>query len=120
MTLKLKSFLLIGVMLVLSACSSSPRYSWGSYEDQVYNMYMNPDKALPETQIRRLENDLRRISREGGYVGPGLHAHLGYMHYLIRNFDVAEQYFERELALFPESKVFVERLRAGLPKDDAI
>ena len=111
-----RALLLCAVTLatLLSACSSSPQYSWGKYEDLVYQMYRNPDKATPAKQIRQLTEDIARIERKGGYVGPGVLAHLGYMHYLNNNYEQAEFYLKRELDLFPESQVFVQKLLAGI------
>ena len=90
-------------------------YGWGVYKDLVYEMYAEPGAADPNTQVVRLSEDVARIQGEGKRVPPGVHAHLGYMYYLVGNADAALDEFATERMLFPESQTFidgmVERLR---------
>ena len=70
--------LILSAALLLAGCASEPMiYSWGSYEDQIYMMYAQPDKATPEIQIARLEEDFQKARASNKPVPPGFHAHLG-------------------------------------------
>lgn len=85
-----------------------PLYRWGSYENLVYDMYVNPGKAEPGVQIVKLTEDIQRANAEGQRVPPGVHAHLGYMYYIQGNEGEAMREFAEERELFPESAVFVD------------
>jgi hypothetical protein len=91
-------------------------YSWGHYEDLIYVSYAEPGKLPPETQIEKLEADYQKARSENKPVPPGFHAHLGNLYYQIGKADQAKQEFETEKTLFPESKVFMDRLIASLEK----
>lgn len=113
---------LLGAMLLAAllagGCSSSrpPQYEWGSYEDLVYKTYHAPQKATPEIQVEKLSKEIHAIESRNGLVGPGVYAHLGYMYFLLAQFELAQMNFDKELALFPESKPLVDRLKSGLEK----
>ena len=96
----------------LYACGSArqPLYYAGNYEELVYDMYANPGSADPATQIAQLTEDIQKARSKGLNPLPGVHLHLGYMHYLQGNADAARQEFATEKALFPESAVFVDGL----------
>ncbi len=80
-------------------------------------MYRKPHKAAPLTQIQTLVLEIEKIEKKGGLVGPGVHAHVGYMYYLVEDYTKAETYFSREKQLYPESSVFIDRMIANLPKE---
>jgi hypothetical protein len=92
-----------------SGCAEKPQiYSWGIYEELIYDMYAKPGTADPDTQVSRLSEDITRTQGEGKRVPPGVHAHLGYMYYLSGNAEAAFDEFATERALFPESATFVD------------
>jgi hypothetical protein len=97
-------------LLLISGCGTTkpPLYRWGEYEQLLYQMYSEPGKAEPGTQVAKLSEDIGRTQAEGKRVPPGVHAHLGYMHYMQGNHGAAMSAFATEKALFPESAVFVD------------
>ena len=99
--------LLITALCALNACAKSIYY-WGRYEDLVYDTYANPGKADVGTQVAKLTEDIDRASAEGKPVPPGVHAHLGYLYYQQGNLGGAQQEFQTEKKLFPESAAFVD------------
>lgn len=92
----------------------APDYGWGGYEGLVYAMYANPGEATPEAQIDQLSGQVEEAKSAGLQMGPGVHAHLGYMQYLTGNIDAARIEFEQERALYPESAHFIEGLTKQL------
>lgn len=105
--------LLVGVCAALvSACAQTkpPLYRWGNYENQIYLMYTKPGKAEPGEQVTTLSADVEQTIAEGKRVPPGVHAHLGYMEYLIGNQSQAREEFAAERELYPESRVFMNRI----------
>jgi hypothetical protein len=102
--------LLLGVCL-LSACStSSGLYHWGSYEDQIYQSYRQPGQQVFAEQIQTLLQDAEKARANNKPVPPGLHAQLAYLHYQNGDASAAIASFEQEKNLYPESKVYMERL----------
>lgn len=99
-------------LLLISGCVTQkpPLYRWGEYEELVYEMYAEPGKADPGTQVAKLSEDVGRTQAEGQRVPPGVYAHLGYMHYMQGNQGAAMSAFATEKALFPESAVFVDAI----------
>ncbi len=104
--------LLIGAAL-FSGCAATPTlYSWGQYEDLVYQSYAKPGEAPPEKQVEKLEEDYQKARSADKPMPPGWHAHLGCLYYQLGKTDQARQEFQTEKANFPESTVFMNRLLA--------
>lgn len=107
---------LLVVVVLLAGCTSQSIYSWGRYQSLVYGMYIMPDKATPQLQVERMEEDYQKARSANKPVPPGFHAHLGYLYYQLGKADQARQEFETEKAQFPESAVFMDRMLANLAK----
>ncbi|MES1926589.1 DUF4810 domain-containing protein [Salinisphaera sp. T31B1] len=107
-------------VLALSACVQRPQplYRWGSYETLVYQMYEQPGKAEPGAQVQQLTADIERAQAEGKRVPPGVHAHLGYMHFMQGDTDAAADEFATERALYPESDTFMTTFLSRLQTGD--
>jgi hypothetical protein len=104
--------------LLFAGCTPPPKplYYWGEYEDLLYSMYLNTGEADTTTQVAKLTEDMQKTRDNGQQVPPGVHAHLGYMHYLLGNAGPALAEFETEKQLYPESTVFMDRLIKQLTK----
>lgn len=110
---------LIVVAALVSACDPGPKkptlnYHWGEYEGLVYDMYANPGEATPTVQVEKLAAQIEQTKSRGEPVPPGVHAHLGYMHYISGNIDAALIEFEEERAAYPESSTFIEGITSRL------
>lgn len=114
-------FLLVGGVALLAGCQAHrPLYYWGNYETLVYQSYVSPEKAPPERQIEKLNEDVQKASAANLSVAPGVHAHLGYLHYRLGHLDQATKEFDLERKLFPESATFIDTLlKAPTPKPEA-
>ncbi|MGR9109055.1 MAG: DUF4810 domain-containing protein, partial [Gammaproteobacteria bacterium] len=93
--------------LLFSACAQQPKpvYYWGEYENLLYSMYLHPGEADTTTQVAILTEDIQKTRDQGQRVPPGVHAHLGYMQYLLGNAGAALAEFTTEKELYPESTV---------------
>lgn len=106
---------LVLVMACLAGCKSTPPiYSWGRYEDQLYLTYSKPDKAAPEAQLLKLEEDLQKARSANKPLPPGFHAYRGYLYHQVGKSDQARAEFEAEKSQFPESAVLMDRLISRL------
>jgi hypothetical protein len=114
---KLK-FLVLAAILALAGCAKKqPLYQWGSYEDQVYALYSDTGKVPIEAQLQSLERDYQAARSANRPVPPGFHAHMGYLYFQLGKIDQAFQSFVTEEELFPESKIFMDRLIARIKKE---
>jgi len=95
--------------LILGGCSTVPDiYYWGEYEQLIYQMYKEPEKAPPIVQIEKLNIALENAANEEMSVPPGFYAHLGFLYALIGEEDKSVSSFEQEKKLFPESAVMID------------
>lgn len=109
---RVRAGMLLAFALGLGGCAQGPAplYQWGSYEAQLYAMYAGPDKTAVQEQVGRLEADYQRARASNQAVPPGFHAHLGALYAQLGRADQAYQSFQTEAALFPESRLYMERL----------
>lgn len=101
---------LIAIGLVGCAAGPQPLYSWGSYTQQTYLMYNQPEKATPSAQIIKLEAEIEKAKAKKLAVPPGLYAHLGLLSLQVNNAQKAVEYFQLERQVYPESTVLMDRL----------
>ncbi|ENW89923.1 DUF4810 domain-containing protein [Acinetobacter dispersus] len=101
---------LITFGLVGCAAGPQPLYSWGSYTQQTYLMYNQPEKATPSAQIIKLEAEIEKAKAKNLAVPPGLYAHLGLLSLQVNNAQKAVEYFQLERQVYPESTVLMDRL----------
>jgi len=101
---------LITIGLVGCAAGPQPLYSWGSYTQQTYLMYNQPEKATPSAQVIKLEAEIEKAKAKNLAVPPGLYAHLGLLSLQVNNAQKAVEYFQLERQIYPESTVLMDRL----------
>ncbi len=103
----------------LSGCAGNP---YQSYPDSLYTaLYENTPEALGEHQVL-LEEILVWYDREGQTAPPGVAAELAFYQAKLGRTDRVDELLRREVATYPESKLFVGALRRFLlgPEDAPI
>ncbi len=98
----------------MQGCASNKPtlYSWGNYQQLIYQSYANPGKISPEEQVLKLEADSQIAKSKNQALPPGFHAQMGGLYFQTGKLDQARQAFITEKELFPESKQFMDRLIA--------
>ena len=104
-----RCFIFLGLIALMSGCSSSSLYYWGHYDEQVYQMYNELDPSSVGGQVEQLENDVRKAQSKGMPAPPGVRAHLGFLYYKLGKYDSARDAFIAEKETFPESSVLMDR-----------
>lgn len=112
------SIFVVATLVALTGCQTvTPAgYYWGDYSKTLYAYVKAPsDETLAEhtTELERIievskEKDLR--------VPPGIHAELGYIKARRGDGTLAMAHYQSEMQLYPESRLFLERLTA--PNDN--
>ncbi len=108
--IKLKFLAAAVAVAALSGCQTTrPLYHYGSYQDNVYTHFNNEDASLVQ-EIAALEKTILESAAKNLQVGPGLHAHLGYLYIESGQMDKGIVYLQKEKALYPESTQFIDFL----------
>jgi len=110
---------LLGVFLITGcATTKQEMYYWGEYEQLIYNAYIEPGSADPQTQIEKLEVDIQKSEALGKKPAPGIYAHLGFL-YAIQGKDTqSKAAFMEERSLYPESIIFIDGMLARAKKNE--
>lgn len=103
----------------LTGCISHPKegYYWGHYEQLIHDMYIKPGSADTSTQVQRLTQDIQQAQSVGKPIAPGIYAHLGFMYALKGNLSQAQDAFNEEKSLYPESAVFIDGMMSRALKE---
>jgi hypothetical protein len=117
-----KIFPVLLVILLIQGCATNKPslYSWGNYEQLIYQNYANPGKISPEEQVLKLEADSQIAKSKNKALPPGFYAQLGGLYFQTGKLDQARQAFITEEELFPESKQFMDRLIAKTKNGGAL
>lgn len=99
---------LLGVFLVSGCATNKEMYYWGEYEQLVYDAYVKPGSADPQTQIGKLNIDIQKSESLGKKVAPGIYAHLGFLYAIQGKNLQSKTAFIEEKSLYPESKIFID------------
>lgn len=116
MFLSKKALAALGLLGGLTACSDEnstrPLYSWQDFPAQQY-LYLK-GQTDPQKQIIALEKDVQTAQAKGLALPPGFHAHLGMLYATTGRTDLAQQEFNQEKTLFPESATYMNFLLNNL------
>jgi hypothetical protein len=103
-------FMALGV-----ACSSiSPGgYYWGTYSYTYHDLLKEPSSKSRDAHELSLRDIISKSGEKNLRVPPGIHAELGNL-LANKNMDTeALAQYEAEQTLYPESRVFLEKLLSG-------
>jgi hypothetical protein len=109
-TSKLLVFALFALLLASCVSAPKPLYTWGKYQEQTY-AYMKDatDKSLDELQSTYQSLiDKQKGSRQT--IPPGICADYGYFLYKQGKKNEGLVLLKKEIALYPESTVFISRI----------
>ncbi|MFT5041836.1 MAG: hypothetical protein ACI8TX_002815 [Hyphomicrobiaceae bacterium] len=104
------------LVVVASGCAPqrSPLYSWGDYQEILYSTWVAPGTSDPVAASVRLAATIERIQVTGGRVGPGMHAHLGWLYWQQGLEAEARAELSTESTLFPESTKLIDDMLARM------
>jgi hypothetical protein len=105
--------MLVGASILLSACAKPPiAYYWGDYSASLYNAKKGPTEETLQTHKKVLVQIIQESNRQSLRVPPGVYAEYGYL--LLKEGKAADgmKYLDLEAQTYPESRVFVERVKA--------
>jgi hypothetical protein len=113
----------LALALSASACVPSTYYQWNGYDETLYRHYKTPQER--QAWIEGLKTAILEAELRGAKMPPGLYAEYGYALFEEGDAKQAIVYFRKEQALWPESRVLMEKMvrnaeqRGSQPKPPA-
>jgi hypothetical protein len=100
---------ILAMALATGACTG-PRsyYHWGSYNEALYAHYRAPQER--QAWIEALKTTILEAEQASEKVPPGIYAEYGYALFEEGQGPQAIAYFEKEKALWPESRFLMEKM----------
>lgn len=103
----------MSALAVLSGCAAQVTeagYYWGNYANTLYAHTKSPSEETLAQHIEELQKIIAESKERELKVPPGILAELGYIEASRGNDEAALAHYEAEMQLYPESRVFLERL----------
>lgn len=105
-------------LLLATSCSTSQKslYSWGDYQNESYDYLKNgTDKSLDDL-LKAYEEIVTNQKGTRQTVPPGICADYGYFLVMKGQKEKGLEMMKKEIALYPESSVFMTRIINKLEK----
>lgn len=110
MKTKLLTIVLLGLLVASCANTVKPMYDYDNYSESFYAMKHEAGAGSEAEWLKSLERIIVKSEERGIRVPPGVFANLGYLSLLENDNEKATSYFESEKSIYPESKIFMDRL----------
>jgi hypothetical protein len=98
----------LALALSAVACVPSSYYHWGDYNELLYAHYRAPQER--EAWVEGLKTTILAAEQRDAKVPPGLFAEYGYALLEEGRTGQAVVYFQKEQALWPESRYLMEKM----------
>ena len=118
--MKKSSRVIIGISLLslaicTTSCGTQTLYNWDKYENVSYAYTKGPNEKHEEDLMKCYD---KMLEKQGNsyrkVVPPGIYAEKAYMLLKAGKKDEAMKYFDLEIKNYPESKLFIERIKKQL------
>ena len=106
----------ISLFLLCSCTSQRKLYSWGKYQTTSYNYLKNSDEKATQELVKTYQGIIEKQTGSRGVVPPGIYADYGFLLLQINKTAEGKEMLLKEIALYPESKVFIDRILTKLEK----
>lgn len=102
--------LFIPVILLASCTSTKPLYSWSKYDISSYNYLKYNDEKSFQELIKNYEAIIAKQKGSRQVVPPGIYADYGFILLQTGKTEEGNAMLEKEIELYPESKIFIDRI----------
>lgn len=103
--------------LLVPACAKPPiAYYWEGYSTSLYNTKKNPGEESLREHKKVLVQIIQESNRQSLRVPPGVYGEYGYLLLQEGNDTEGMKYLDLEVQTYPESKVFMDRVKAQKAK----
>ncbi len=109
--MKKQACLLIPFILLIACAPQKKRlYSWGHYDEASYYYLKNKDERSTQVLLESYKNIIEKQTGIRGIVPPGIYADYGFLLIQLKRTVEGKAMLQKEVELFPESKVFIDRI----------
>lgn len=107
----IKAILFIVVFFSLNACVAPKQlYSWEDYDQKSFN-YLKDSDTKSVTELKEsYKKIIEKQTGTRGVIPPGIYADYGFILLKENNIEEAKGMFLKEISLYPESKIFIDRI----------
>ncbi|MEX2117267.1 MAG: DUF4810 domain-containing protein [Bacteroidota bacterium] len=107
---------MVSILLFAGCVPPQTPFFWGEYSSTLYNYKKAPDDKTFAEHKRSLIVIITESPKKRLPVPPGVYAEYGYMLIVEGNEKEGLENMDKELALYPESRIFVETLKKAFTK----
>ena len=105
--------------LFLTGCVTAPKslYSWEDYQERSYDYIMEENTKSMEVLMATYEKIINKQTGSRQTAPPGICADYGYLLYKQGKTQEGLALLNKEIALYPESSVFISRIIKNLQNE---
>lgn len=103
-------YLLIAIVALASCTTEKPLYTWENYSATSYNYLKNSDEKSAQQLIESYKKIIDKQKGSRKVVPPGVYADYGFLLIKMKKTAEGKKLLMQEVALYPESKVFIDRI----------
>jgi len=106
-----KLFFISICVISLASCSTQKQlYVWHNYDTTSYMYLKNSDEKSIQELLKTYENIIQKQHGTRKTPPPGVHADYGFLLLQANKTEQGKEMLLKEMTLYPESKVFIERI----------
>jgi len=106
----------ISLFLLCSCTTQQKLYSWDKYQTTSYNYLKNSDDKSTQDLIKTYQVIIAKQTGTRSVVPPGIYADYGFLLLQLNKTVEGKEMLLKEISLYPESKVFIDRILNKLQK----
>ncbi|MDR0418975.1 MAG: DUF4810 domain-containing protein [Prevotellaceae bacterium] len=104
------------VILLASCVTQKPLYTWDSYDVASYTYVKNGDERSIQELVKTYQKIIEKQKGSRGVPPPGICADYGFLLLQTDKVEEGKKMLKMEIAYYPESKVFIDRILKMLEK----
>lgn len=113
----MRKVLIISIVVFLCAsCAKKPLYSWYYYDSPSYNYLKNNNEKSNQELLETYYKIIQKQKGTRGVPPPGICADCGFLLMQANKTDEGKKMLLMEVAYYPESKIFIDRILKILEK----
>jgi len=107
----MKKIILIAFSIcALYSCTAPKLYSWSNYETTSYNYLKASNEKTSADLVKSYQEIIKKQEGTRGVVPPGIYADYGFLLLQLNKTTEGKEMLMKEIELYPESKVFIDRI----------
>ena len=111
-----KIILMAFALCAMYSCTTQKLYSWSNYESTSYNYLKASNDQTSAELLKSYQEIINKQNGTRGVVPPGVYADYGFLLLQLNKTKEGKEMLMKEIELYPESKVFIDRILKKLEK----